>query len=117
MSLLEVDGLSVRFETDDGVVQAVDNLSFSIDEREVLGIVGESGCGKSVSLMSLMRLLPPTAKVDGTARVVEADPPDPRPPGGVRLPGADDVPQPVLPRRPPDRRGARAAPLDDATGG
>src|SRR5580765_1516253 len=68
MSLLEVDGLSVRFETDDGVVQAVDNLSFSIDEREVLGIVGESGCGKSVSLMSLMRLLPPTAKVDGTAR-------------------------------------------------
>ena len=58
MPLLEVDGLSVRFETDDGVVQAVDSLSFSLDEREVLGIVGESGCGKSVSLMSLMRLLP-----------------------------------------------------------
>ena len=68
MALLEVDGLSVRFETDDGVVQAVDSLSFSLDEREVLGIVGESGCGKSVSLMSLMRLLPPTAKVDGSAR-------------------------------------------------
>ena len=67
MPLLEVDGLSVRFETDDGVVQAVDSLSFSLDEREVLGIVGESGCGKSVSLMSLMRLLPTTAKVDGRA--------------------------------------------------
>jgi peptide/nickel transport system ATP-binding protein len=66
--LLEVEGLSVRFETDDGVVQAVDDLSFSLDEREVLGIVGESGCGKSVSLMSLMRLLPATAKVEGTAR-------------------------------------------------
>ena len=87
MALLEVDGLSVRFETDDGVVQAVDGLSFSLDEREVLGIVGESGCGKSVSLMSLMRLLPPTRegrrqralrRHRAAHRVVEADPPDPR---------------------------------------
>jgi peptide/nickel transport system ATP-binding protein len=68
MALLDVDALSVRFETDDGVVQAVDDLSFDLAEREVLGIVGESGCGKSVSLMSLLRLLPPSAKVDGTAR-------------------------------------------------
>jgi len=67
-ALLDVDALSVRFETDDGVVQAVDELSFELEEREVLGIVGESGCGKSVSLMSLLRLLPPSAKVDGTAR-------------------------------------------------
>ena len=67
MPLLDVDALSVRFETDDGVVQAVDSLSFSLDEREVLGIVGESGCGKSVSLMSLVRLLPPSAKIDGSA--------------------------------------------------
>ncbi len=68
MAVLDVDGLSVRFETDDGVVQAVDGLSFDLDEREVLGIVGESGCGKSVSLMSLLRLLPPSAKIEGTAR-------------------------------------------------
>jgi peptide/nickel transport system ATP-binding protein len=68
MALLDVDALSVRFETDDGVGQAVDDLSFDLAEREVLGIVGESGCGKSVSLMSLLRLLPPSAKVDGTAR-------------------------------------------------
>lgn len=65
--LLEVEDLSVRFETDDGVVQAVDSLSFTLDEGEVLGIVGESGCGKSVSLMSLLRLLPPSAKVSGRA--------------------------------------------------
>ncbi len=65
--VLAVDGLSVQFHTDDGVVQAVDDLSFELGEREVLGIVGESGCGKSVSLMSLLRLLPPSAKVAGTA--------------------------------------------------
>ena len=67
MPLLDVDALSVRFETDDGIVQAVDDLSFDLEEREVLGIVGESGCGKSVSLMSLLGLLPSTAKVEGTA--------------------------------------------------
>jgi peptide/nickel transport system ATP-binding protein len=67
MTLLAVEDLSVRFETDDGVVQAVDGLSFSVEEGEVLGIVGESGCGKSVSLMSLLGLLPPSAKVSGRA--------------------------------------------------
>src|SRR6476619_586306 len=67
MPLLDVDALSVRFETDDGIVQAVDDLSFVLEEREVLGIVGESGCGKSVSLMSLLGLLPSSAKVEGTA--------------------------------------------------
>jgi peptide/nickel transport system ATP-binding protein len=68
VSLLEVQDLSVRFATDDGVVHAVDRFSFSLEEREVLGIVGESGCGKSVSAMSLLRLLPETARVSGHAR-------------------------------------------------
>jgi peptide/nickel transport system ATP-binding protein len=68
MPILDVDALSVRFETDDGVVQAVDGLSFDLEEREVLGIVGESGCGKSVSLMSLLGLLPSSANVEGTAQ-------------------------------------------------
>jgi len=66
--LLEVTDLSVRFDTDDGQVHAVDKLSFSIEEGEVLGIVGESGCGKSVTCMSLVRLLPETAHVSGTVR-------------------------------------------------
>ena len=63
--LLDVRDLSVRFDTDDGQVHAVDKLSFSVDEGEVLGIVGESGCGKSVTCMSLVRLLPETAHVSG----------------------------------------------------
>ena len=68
MALLEVSDLSVRFVTDDGPVQAVDRVSFSLEQRQVLAIVGESGCGKSVTAMSILRLLPPTATVSGAAR-------------------------------------------------
>jgi peptide/nickel transport system ATP-binding protein len=68
MALLEVSDLSVRFQTDDGAVQAVDRVSFSLEERQVLAIVGESGCGKSVTAMSMLRLLPGSATVSGTAR-------------------------------------------------
>jgi peptide/nickel transport system ATP-binding protein len=63
--LLEVTDLSVRFDTDDGPVHAVDRLSFTLAPGEVLGIVGESGCGKSVTCMSLVRLLPETAAISG----------------------------------------------------
>jgi peptide/nickel transport system ATP-binding protein len=73
MPLLEVSDLSVRFDTDDGSVHAVDRLSFALEQGEVLGVVGESGCGKSVSLMSLTQLLPPTATVTGSARLGEID--------------------------------------------
>jgi len=65
--LLEVADLSVRFDTDDGTVHAVDRLSFTLGQGEVLGIVGESGCGKSVTCMSLVRLLPETAVIGGQA--------------------------------------------------
>jgi peptide/nickel transport system ATP-binding protein len=68
MALLEVSDLSVRFQTDDGAVQAVDRVSFTLEERQVLAIVGESGCGKSVTAMSMLRLLPGSATVSGTAR-------------------------------------------------
>jgi peptide/nickel transport system ATP-binding protein len=68
VSVLDVQDLSVRFETDDGTVHAVDRLSFTLGEGEVLGVVGESGCGKSVSFMSLLRLLPETAVVEGSAQ-------------------------------------------------
>jgi len=56
--LLEVKGLKSFFYTSDGVVPAVDGLDFSIAKGETLGVVGESGCGKSVTSLSIMRLLP-----------------------------------------------------------
>jgi len=56
--LLRVQGLTTRFFTEDGVVHAVENVSFSVRPGEVLGVVGESGCGKSVTGLSIMRLLP-----------------------------------------------------------
>lgn len=65
--LLEVRDLSVRFETDRGSLHAVDRVSFSLRESEVLGLVGESGCGKSVMTMATLRLLPRTAVVSGEA--------------------------------------------------
>jgi peptide/nickel transport system ATP-binding protein len=65
--LLEVSDLSVRFDTEDGSVYAVDRLSFEVGQGEVLGIVGESGCGKSVACLSLARLLPENATVTGRA--------------------------------------------------
>ena len=65
MSLLQVEDLSVRFRTEDGMVQAVDGVSFEVAEREVLALVGESGCGKSVTALSLTRLLPSNARVGG----------------------------------------------------
>jgi oligopeptide/dipeptide ABC transporter ATP-binding protein len=55
--LLEVKGLKTNFFTEDGVVRAVDGVDFMIYPGEVLGLVGESGCGKSVSLLSVMRLI------------------------------------------------------------
>jgi len=65
--LLQVSDLSVRFDTDEGPVHAVDRMSFSLSAGEVLGIVGESGCGKSVTCMSIVRLLPETASIEGRA--------------------------------------------------
>ncbi len=63
-SLLDVQGLETTFKTPDGVVHAVNGVSFSLKEGETLGVVGESGCGKSVTMMSALRLIPsPPGKV------------------------------------------------------
>jgi oligopeptide/dipeptide ABC transporter ATP-binding protein len=65
-NLLEVRNLRVGFDTDDGHVTAVDGISFSIRRGTVTGIVGESGCGKTVTSMSIMRLLPqPSGSISG----------------------------------------------------
>lgn len=62
--LLEVNGLSTEFRTERGVVRAVNNISYHLNEGEILGIVGESGCGKSVSQLSIMQLIPsPPGKI------------------------------------------------------
>ena len=58
MALLEVDNLVTEFATDEGLVRAVDGVSFSVEPGATVGIVGESGCGKSVTALSIMRLLP-----------------------------------------------------------
>ncbi len=56
--LLEVRDLRTQFSTDDGIARAVDGVSYEVDARETLGIVGESGCGKSVTALSILRLIP-----------------------------------------------------------
>ena len=66
MALLEVKNLRTYFFTDDGVSKAVDDVSYTVDPKETLGVVGESGCGKSVTALSIMRLIPdPPGKTVG----------------------------------------------------
>jgi peptide/nickel transport system ATP-binding protein len=72
--LLEVSGLRVRFSAEGGFVHAVDGVSFSVAPGETLGLVGESGCGKSVTSLAVMRLLPRNGHITG---------------GGIRFDGED----------------------------
>ena len=68
MPLLEVNNLHVRLQTQRGPAEAVRGIGFSLERGETMGIVGESGCGKSITVQSLMGLLPPSAKVTGSIR-------------------------------------------------
>ncbi|MEU6845734.1 ABC transporter ATP-binding protein [Streptomyces sp. NPDC046716] len=77
--VLSVRDLSVSFRSDTRTVHAVDHLSYDLHAGEVLAVVGESGCGKSVTSMAVMGLLPPTAHITGSVRL-----------GGRELAGADD---------------------------
>jgi peptide/nickel transport system ATP-binding protein/oligopeptide transport system ATP-binding protein len=74
VALLAVEDLRTQFHTSAGVVRAVDGVSFAVERGEVLGLVGESGCGKSVTSLSIMRLVPAPGRVTG---------------GRVRLDGQD----------------------------
>ncbi len=70
MPLLEVTDLQTHFATPDGINRAVDGVSFHVDEGETLALVGESGCGKSVTALSILRLIPePPGKIAGAIRL------------------------------------------------
>src|SRR5690349_16232683 len=72
--LLEVTDLRTQFPTRSGLVRSVDGVSFHIDEGELLGVVGESGCGKSVTALSIMRLIAPPGRIsDGHIKYAGKD--------------------------------------------
>jgi peptide/nickel transport system ATP-binding protein len=74
VALLEVENLQTHFRVPGGVNRAVDGVSFAVDERETLAIVGESGCGKSVTASSILRLIPePPGKIAGAIRFAGKD--------------------------------------------
>jgi len=66
VSLLEISSLNVSFRTAANPIKVVSNLSFDIKESEVFGLAGESGCGKSLTALSIMGILPPSAYAEGT---------------------------------------------------
>ncbi len=104
--VLEIRNLFTHFESDEGVVKAVDGVTFSLDRGKTLGVVGESGCGKSVMVQSILQIVGPTGAIkDGEIlrhrdrEVVNPADPGRRQPGSARcarrrdrhhLPGTDD---------------------------
>lgn len=69
MTLLKVENLTLEFDTDEGRITAIDNISFTLEPGEVLGLVGESGSGKSVTAKSLMKLNPDNAVYGADSRI------------------------------------------------
>ena len=120
-TLLDIRGLKTWFKTDDGMVRAVDGVDLHIDRGETLGVVGESGCGKTVTARSVLKLIDmPPGRFEAGQILWQGrdliplddgrDEQDPRPRDRHHLPGADDLAQPGLHGGRPDRRGDRAAP-------
>jgi oligopeptide/dipeptide ABC transporter ATP-binding protein len=71
LTLLKVENLRTQFNTEGGVVKAVDGVSYHIDEQEIVGLVGESGCGKSVSQLSVMQLISAPGEIVGGKVIFE----------------------------------------------
>ncbi len=70
MSLIDVENLTLQFRTDEGLITAVDDVSFSLEPGEIMGLVGESGSGKSVTAKSLMRLNPDNAVYGPQSKII-----------------------------------------------
>src|SRR6056297_963027 len=74
MSIIQVEQLKTFFKTDEGIVKAVDDISFELRENEVLALVGESGCGKSVTVQTIMGLLKsPPAIIEGSIQYLDKE--------------------------------------------
>jgi len=71
--LIKIEGLNVRFHTYDGVVQAVDNIDLDIKPAETFGLVGETGCGKTVTALAILRLIPAPGKIEAGSIYFNAD--------------------------------------------
>jgi peptide/nickel transport system ATP-binding protein/oligopeptide transport system ATP-binding protein len=83
MSLLELRGLTTAFQTGQGEISAIEDVSFDLDAGEILGIVGESGSGKSVTALTIMGLLPqPPARIAAGSVLAGESSPPPRKPHG-----------------------------------
>ena len=119
-ALLDIRGLKTHFATDDGIVQAVDGVDLTVGRGETVCVVGESGCGKTVTALSVLKLIAmPPGRIAGGQILWQGrdivpmrggrDEPDTRPGNRHRVPGADDLAQSGLYHRRPDRRGDRAA--------
>ena len=116
--LLVVEDLRTRFTLPTAAVKAVDGVSFRLDDGEALGIAGESGCGKTTTALSLVRLLPANGRIrGGQASSCSGSTSCPRPRTQLRalpmardrdrVPGRDERAQPGAPGRRPDRRADR----------
>ena len=132
--LLSIEDLHVHFHTTLGTVRAVNGVSLQVPTNHVMGLVGESGCGKSVTARAVLRIIPPPGKIEsgrvlyhppgrggrrsgaaaaGRARAAR----DPRASRGDDLPGADDLPEPRAPHRPADHGGDSRARAGEPGGG